>query len=80
VIGRSTYGSLGIATMRWKQAQAELGDDHPKTRAALGRMRARLGHVPQRSSITPEAIAWHRETRANPGYLNRRHRRHLEAS
>lgn len=65
----------GLSTARYKALRDRHGDEHPATRAALGRLLFYLKHVPQRDSATPEAIAWRRESGAAPGYLNRRHRR-----
>lgn len=58
-------------------AEAALGADHPAARAALGRELEAVGAVPQRGSITPEAIAWHRQSGAQMGLRNRRWRRYL---
>lgn len=61
--------------MRYEATRRTLGDDHPATRAALGRWLEARGAEPQRGSVTPEAIAWHRASAANPGFFNRHHRR-----
>lgn len=74
-IPRSTYGSRGLANMRHMMLRRDLGDEHPAVRAALGRLLALSGMVPQRDSVTPEAVAWHRESGAIPGWRNRAARR-----
>lgn len=56
--------ALAVAT--WSRTD----EDHPAIRAAAGRVLA-YEAVPQRGSTTPEAVAWHRETGADPGYMNR---------
>ena len=76
---RSTHGSRGIARYRLATAARELGPDHPATRAALGRLLFHQGAVPQYGSRTIESIAWHRESGACPGWLNRRERAHEAA-
>ncbi len=75
----STYGSRGIAAHRYRTAERELGADHPATRAALGRLNFYRGMVPQRGSTSIESIAWHRESGAAPGWLNRRERAEIGA-
>lgn len=72
---RSTFKSRGIAAYRYHRLCAELGADHPAARGALGRLLYHQGGVPQRGSTTPEAVAWHRESGAAPGYYNRGERR-----
>lgn len=62
-----------------RAAVALHGEDHPAARAAYGRMLAHFNWAPQRGLNTPEAISWHRETGADPGYMNRTHRRHRAA-
>jgi hypothetical protein len=79
VFSRSTYGSPAIARLRWMQLRHQLGDDHPAARAALGRWLVYRKWTPQRGLFTPEAIAWHRESRAAAGYMNRSERRRLTA-
>lgn len=75
-IPRFTYHSVGLANMRYQGLRLLVGDDHPATLAARGRYFALRGDVPQRTSApTPDVIAWHRETAAIPGYLNRRARK-----
>jgi hypothetical protein len=69
-----TFPSKGLTTARYKILRERHGDDHPATRAAYGRFLFYLRHVPQVDSVTPEAIAWRRESGAAPGYLNRTHR------
>lgn len=66
--------------------RAQLGDDAPAVRAAYGRYLAHSSEasrvderhepraVPQRGSRSPEAVAWHRESGAAPGYMNRHDR------
>ena len=56
------------------------GEDALPTRAALGRMLFHGGDgyekaVPARQSTTIESIAWHRESGAQPGFMNRTYRR-----
>lgn len=70
-----TYRSRGIAAYRWRQLAIELGADHPAARAALGRLNYYRGMTPQKSAVSPEAVAWHRESAAQPGYWNRAARR-----
>ena len=95
MIPARSFGSPGIATMRWKMLRAELGDDALAVRAAYGRHLAHPSEasrvderhepraVPQRGARSPEAVAWHRESGAAPGYANRhdreRERRRREA-
>jgi hypothetical protein len=74
-IPRRTLGSRGLAMYRYKVLRAELGDDHPATRAAYGRLLFHRGCVPQRDALTPEAIAWRRESGAAPGFSNRHERK-----
>lgn len=71
IVGRSTYGSAGVARYRVVTAELALGADHPATRAATGRWLARRGNVTQLGATTIEAVAWHRESGADPGYMNR---------
>jgi hypothetical protein len=64
------------ARLRYAKLKKELGPDHPATRAAFGRMLVHGGDghpasVPQKRSTSIEAIAWHRESGAQPGYWNR---------
>jgi hypothetical protein len=73
---RSTYGSRGIANFRYFSALKLFGEEHPATKAALGRLRARKNVVPQKGLLSIEAIAWHRESGANPGFRNRTARKH----
>lgn len=68
---RSTHGSRYLAAHRWNRLCNELGHEHPAARAASGRLRYHRGSVPQRDSVTPEAIAWFRESGCAPGYWNR---------
>jgi hypothetical protein len=70
-----TFPSKGLACARYMALRDRHGDDHPATRAALGRLNYYLKMVPQQDSVTPEAIAWRRESGAAPGYRNRTHRR-----
>jgi hypothetical protein len=70
-----TYGSRGLAAYRWRARAATLGLDHPATRAALGRLNYYRGMTPQKRAVEPEAIAWYRESGAQPGYWNRSRRR-----
>lgn len=74
---RSTFHSYGLCTAFWKRAREARGDDHPETRAWLGRLFYHRGNVPQRDATSPEAIAWHRESETIPGFLNKAHRKHL---
>lgn len=67
------------ARLRYAQLVKTLGREHAATRAAFGRMLVYGGDgypasVPQRNSASIEAIAWHRESGAQPGYLNRTQR------
>lgn len=72
------FGSKYLARARLSALSDTLGDDHPATLAARGRWLAlATKSVPQRDSTTPEAIAWHRASGADPGYMNRRARRHF---
>ena len=71
---RLTFGSPGLAAYRHRRLLAELGPDHPATRAALGRLRYHRGDVPQRGASSVEAIAWYRESGAIDGYWNRAQR------
>jgi hypothetical protein len=71
---RSTHKSRGLAAYRWRHLVAKLGADHPAARAALGRLRFYQGYVPQLGDISPEAIAWHRESGAIVGWWNRAER------
>jgi len=48
---------------------------HPAIRAAMGRLLFHQGAVPQSGADTIESIAWHRESGARPGWLNRTERR-----
>jgi hypothetical protein len=70
-----TYSSPGLWNSRRLLAAKSLGDDHPAARAALGRQLEARGSVPQRGLATPEAVAWHRASGADRGYMNRSHRR-----
>jgi hypothetical protein len=75
---RSSHGSRGLAAYRWRKLLAQLGADHPATIAALGRLRFYRGDVPQRDSVTPEAIAWFRES-GTAAHWNRHARRRARA-
>lgn len=75
-----TYSSPGLWNSRRLLAVKRFGADHPATRAALGRQLETRGSVPQRGLTTPEAIAWHRASGADYGYMNRSHRRALAAT
>jgi len=68
-----TY-SEGVARWRHARSARELGEDHPATRALWARANV-LRVVPQRDSRTLEAVAWHRQSGAQPGYNNRAERR-----
>jgi hypothetical protein len=70
-----TYSSPGLWNSRRLLAAKRLGADHPAARAALGRQLEARGSVPQRGLTTPEAIAWHRASGADRGFMNRSHRR-----
>ena len=72
---RFTFKSRGLAAYRYHRLCFALGREHPATRAALGRLRYHRGDVPQRGDSSIEAVAWHRESGAIPGYWNRRERR-----
>jgi hypothetical protein len=72
---RFTFGSRGIAAYRYHIAIEDFGADHPATRAALGRLLFYQQSIPQLDSVTPEAIAWRRESGAAPGFCNRSHGR-----
>lgn len=76
-IPRRTHGSKGLATMMWKLRRESLGDEHPATRGAFGRLQALRGNVPQQDSMTPEAVAWKRESGSDRGFWNRHHRRRV---
>lgn len=87
---RSTFGSRGLARVLLEQRRRSHGDEHPATRAAAGRLMALRGEVPQRElhwhpglralgcadASTPEAVAWYRQSGADPGCANRRWRRY----
>lgn len=76
-------GSAAIWGARWLLAEGELGWDHPATQAAQGRQWALskgAARVPQRNAKSPAAIAWHRASEAQPGYMNRRYRKHMRAT
>jgi hypothetical protein len=67
------------ARLHYAKLKKSLGEDHPATRAAFGRMLVYGGDghqasVPQQASHTIEATAWHRESGAQPGYWNRTQR------
>ena len=64
-----------LAADRHAVVQRELGDDHPATRAARGRLAYHQGMVPQLGSTSLEAIGWYRESGQIEGYLNRTERR-----
>lgn len=59
------------AVSTWSAASA----DHPAIRAAIGRLLYHQGAVPQRGATSIESVAWHRESGAIPGMLNRGERR-----
>jgi hypothetical protein len=63
--------------MRLDRAIARgLSEDHPAAQAKIGRIHAaRQSAVPQKGSVTPSAIAWHRQAATTPGLMNRRMRR-----
>lgn len=75
---RFTYGSRGIAWMRYRGLP-----EGPAREAALGRYYAVTGAaVPQRGLLSPAAVAWHREAAQRgpggaAGYMNRHERRRL---
>lgn len=62
--------------MRWKGLRALLGDEHPATRAARGRLFALTDRIVELAGpVTPEAIGWMRQTGDYAGIWNRHHRR-----
>lgn len=74
-VPRSTFGSPGIAAYRYRRLAAQLGEDHPATRAARGRLLYYQGAVPQIGLRSVEAVAWLRESGAIRGCWNRSERR-----
>ncbi len=68
-----------FAREEYRAALSSVGADHPRTRAAHGRLLFYQGCVPQRDLITIEAIAWLRESGAIFGYMNRGERRAKES-
>ncbi len=79
--GRPTSPGFKRARARLHYARTlkALGEEHPATQAAFGRMLVYGGDeypasVPQRGSTEIESIAWHRESGAQEGYWNRTQR------
>lgn len=87
---RGNHGSKNLAKYIFFCRQKAFGDEHPATRAAVGRLLALRGEVPQREThwhpplaalgcalaSTPEAVAWYRQSKSDPGCSNRRWRRY----
>lgn len=61
--------------LRHFRLKKSLGEDHPATRAAFGRMMVYGGdgHLATKPDGDIELISWYRE-KTKPGYLNRRMR------
>lgn len=72
------YTSAVVERFKYERVVARLGEEHPATQARLGRYYGlSLKAVPSRNAEGPAAIAWHRASESQPGYRNRRYRRHL---
>lgn len=74
--------STAIARDRYLRALRDHGEGTAAARAALGRLMFHLGEDPEQAptspAVTPEAVAWRRESGAH-GAWNRRRRRELAA-
>lgn len=65
-----------FARLRYARVVREHAEDSPVVRAALGRMLYHGGDGYEASVLQPdddtiESIAWHRESGAQPGFMNR---------
>lgn len=75
--------SPAIWRNRMERTKATHGELHDAVQGAAGRYLAAMtgtpgAAVPQKGATTPAAVAWHRYTKAQAGFMNRRMRRFLE--